>query len=368
MSIDRVTVIGTGVIGASVAFGLKATTPHVVITAYDRDPATVQKAAALGAVDRIAPDAAAAVEGSDVVVVAIPVDGVGAVFRDIGPALARDTVVTDVGSVKKDVVGAGEAVLGARFVGGHPMAGSERAGIGAADADMFRGAWWILTPTPMTDPGAYKRVVSVVEMLGATPLALDPGLHDDLVGRLSHVPQLVASALVDLAAGAADRTALLPLAGTGFRDVTRIAASDPDLWLAILRGNRPAVTADLRLLRGRLDDLAAMLEESRWDDLRNFLAGARAARTGLFAKPDLTGVPVTVSLPVPDRPGVLAEVTTAAGEQAINIEDLDIVHSTEGGPGTLRLVVIGEARGRALADVLRARGHHAVVTEPGEGT
>lgn len=364
MSIQRVAVIGTGMIGGSVALGVRAA--GIPVVGYDAEPATVARAHARGVIDVAEADPRRAVAGADVVVIATPVDRVGRVVAEIAPALAPRAAVTDVGSVKQGVVRHGVAAVGPRFVGGHPMAGSERAGLDAADPEMFQGAWWILTPTEATDSGAYMLVTSLVELLGATPLALEPGLHDDLVGRLSHVPQIVASALVATAVAAADRGALLPLAGAGFRDVTRIAGSDPDLWLAILEENRGAIAADLDLLQRRLVDIARMLEDGRWPELRAFLADARRARLELFARPDLTGAPVTVSLPVPDRPGVLAEVTTIAGQQAINIEDLEIAHSTEGGRGTLRLVVAGAQRGRALADLLRARGHHAVVVDLGD--
>jgi prephenate dehydrogenase len=178
------------------------------------------------------------------------------------------------------------------------------------------------------------------------------------VARLSHLPQLVASAIVELAAGAGDRAALLGLAGPGFRDVTRIAASDPDLWVAIIKANTKAVVDGLSILGVRLGELGEAIQAERWNDLKDFLGAAREARLELFAKPEYGGPPVALSMMVPDRPGVLAEVTTAATRRGANIEDLRIVHSTEGGRGRLELVVAGEDRAERLVEDLLGLGYH----------
>jgi prephenate dehydrogenase len=267
------------------------------------------------------------------------------------------TIVTDAGSAKVGVVEAGERCFGERFVGGHPMSGSERHGIDAADPRLFDDAWWILTPTPKTSSESYARVAGLATDLGARPVALDPEAHDALVARLSHLPQLAASALVEVAITAGDREALLGLAAGGFRDVTRIAASNPDLWVAILRSNREAVLESLEGLGERLGRVASMISGRHWDELRAWLDRSRRARLELFAKPDYGGDPVGLNLMVPDRPGVLAEVTTAAGELGANIEDLRIVHSTEGGRGRLELVVSGHDRAESLVGALMAMGY-----------
>ena len=151
---------------------------------------------------------------------------------------------------------------------------------------------------------------------------------------------------------------MLGLAGPGFRDVTRIAASDPDLWVAVIKANTKAVVDSLTLLEVRLGDLGAAIQAERWGDLKDFLGAARAARLELFAKPEYGGRPVALSMMVPDRPGVLAEVTTAATKLGANIEDLRIVHSTEGGGGRLELVVAGEERAERLVEDLLGLGYH----------
>lgn len=354
---ERVAILGTGLIGGSIGLGLAAAATGAEIVGFDPDPVAADAALKAGAVGRVARDPAGAVEGAGIVVLAGPVDATAGLVDAIGGRVAGDTVVTDVGSAKAAVVAAGEKAFGHSFVGGHPMAGSERHGVDAASADLFRDAWWILTPTRATSPEAYARVADLVGSLGAKPVAVSPSKHDSLVARLSHVPQLTASALVDLAAGAGDREALLGLAAGGFRDVTRIAASNPDLWVTILRSNKTSILDALGTLNRKLTAVAGSIDRDDWDEVREWLAGARNNRLELFARPDLSGEPAGLSLPVTDRPGVLAEVTTAAGRLGANIEDLRIVHSTEGGHGRLELVVTGEGPADRLAEALANMGY-----------
>ena len=351
-----IAIVGTGLIGGSIALGVRARGAGPV-AGYDIDRPALAQARAVGAIQLAAASAPEAVRDASVVVLAVPLETMEATCEAIAPAVPANAVVTDVGSAKATAVATGEAVFGDRFVGGHPMAGSERRGFSAAQEDLFEDAWWVLTPTLRTSSVAYARVARLVGALGAKPVALDPEVHDSLVARLSHVPQLTASALVEVAIAAEDAGALLSLAAGGFRDVTRIAASHPDMWVGILQANRDAVLEQLEELGRRLRHAGALIQGERWGELRTWLARARAARLELFAKPDYGGPPVTLSLWIPDRPGVLAEVTTAAGELGTNIEDLRIVHSTEGGRGRLELVVAGEQRGRALCERLEARGY-----------
>ena len=342
-------------IGGSLGLALARSEGYEVV-GFDVDPAASKAAEQRGAIHRCAPSEEDAVENADAVVLAMPVqDAVGTVKR-IDARLREGAAVTDVGSAKGRVVAEASRRLGGRFVGGHPMAGSERQGIEAADARLFEGATWILTPTAATSHDAYDQVSRLVAAAGARPVALDPDLHDELVARLSHVPQLVASAVVEMAVAGGDREAMIGLAGGGFRDVTRIASSDPDLWVGILRANSQAVIETLSSLRTRLAALERDVETERWEALRGFLGAAREARRDLFAKRDLEE-PVVLSMTVPDRPGVLAEVTTAAGRLGANIEDLRIAHSTEGGQGRLEVIISGRERAEALAAALISLGY-----------
>ncbi len=353
----RVAVLGTGLIGGSIGLGLSRARPRWEVVGFDVDGGAARSAQARGAVGEVAVDQGAALRGADLVVIAVPTDVIAAVCETLGERADPDAVVTDVGSAKVAIVEAGRAAFGSRFVGGHPMAGSERHGIEAAEGALFEGAWWILTPTPETSPEAYARVSELAAALGARAVAVEPQVHDALVARLSHVPQLVASAIVDAAVGERDREALLHLAGAGFRDVTRIAASNPELWVGIIRSNTAAVLEALEGLGGRLGEVRMLIEGQRWAELGGWLGAARRARLELFAKPDLGADPVALAMVVPDRPGVLAQVTTAAGQLGANIEDLRIIHSTEGGQGRLELVVSGRGPAELLAAELIRLGY-----------
>lgn len=354
--LSKVAVVGAGLIGGSIALGLRAA--GVEVAGYDPDPAALEEGLQRGAFSSVHADLSAAVSDAPVVVLAAPVDRLVEIARAVAGAAPTDGVVTDVGSAKARVVEGCEAALGPRFVGGHPMAGSERRGIGAADPNLFEEAWWILTPTSGTASHAYRAASLVATTLGARPVALDPAGHDRLLAQVSHLPQITASALVASAVASQDNDTHLGLAAAGFRDVTRIAASDPGLWVAILQANREAVLESLGGLQSGLQEVEAALREERWESLREFLAGARVARLGLFGKPELHDVAVALSMPVLDRPGVLAEVTTAAGALGANIEDLRIVHSTEGGRGRLELIVAGEGPAQKLMDALVHLGYH----------
>lgn len=352
-----VTIAGTGLIGGSIGLGLLAGDAAREVVGYDLDATVAARALERGACSRIATDPSVAARGAELVVVATPVDACAEVCRALAPGLADDAVVTDVGSAKGRVVERCEALLGARFIGGHPMAGSEQHGIEAAAGELFQDAWWILTPTPASESRAYRVASGLASSLGARPVALEPADHDRLLARLSHLPQLAASAVVAAAVIAEGKQGLLGLAAGGFRDVTRIAASDPELWITILKANREAVLDALSDYTGSLQRVAELVEAQRWDEIGVFLERARAARRDLFTKPEMHDVPVALAMPVLDRPGVLAEVTTAAGVIGANIEDLRIVHSTEGGRGRLELIVAGERPARQLAEELTALGY-----------
>ena len=352
-----VAILGTGLMGGSLGMALRRARPDLEIRGFDADRSALEGALQRDAISHSADDLAGAVTGAEVVVVAMPVDRSPDVMSRIAGTVPAGAVVTDVGSAKALVVGHGREHFGDRFVGGHPMAGSERHGIEAAEEDLYDGAWWIVTPTTETSAAAYTTVTEMVIAVRAKPVALEPEMHDALVARLSHLPQLVASALVDVAAASGDREALLGLAGPGFRDVTRIAASNPDLWVAIVSANEAAVLDAIGGLRSRLAEVESDIAGGEWPKLRAWLAAARAARLELFAKPDYGDEPVALSLLVPDRPGVLAEVTTAAGELGANIEDLRIMHSTEGGQGQLELIVAGREPAELLTGALKKLGY-----------
>jgi prephenate dehydrogenase len=358
----RVAVVGTGLIGGSIGLALTGRGHDVV--GFDVDSERVDRAKQLGAVATVCPSLDDAVLGADLVILAVPV---GRVVDVACAALdAGAPIVTDVGSVKGPIVAAIEEARPAavdRFVGGHPMAGSEQDGIDGADADLFVGATWVLTPTSATDAEAYTRLRTVLQSFGAEVVSVTPDHHDLLVALVSHVPQLAASTLMDVAtAHEEEHRALLRLAAGGFRDMTRIAASHPAIWLDILTSNRSAV---LEALDAYLDGLQAardLVATGDRDGLRALLDRARGARRNLPVGASIATDLVELRVPVPDRPGVLAEVTTTAGRLGVNVANIDIAHSLEGRAGVIELVIAAHDA-PALEEALHELGYHTSRTD-----
>jgi prephenate dehydrogenase len=324
----RAVIVGTGLIGGSIGLALRARGWHV--TGRDVDPARAERAVVLGALDAVGDD-----PGADVTFVCTPVLTIPAEAR--AALAAGPGLVTDVGSVKGPVTA---AVGDPRFVGGHPMAGSEQDGVDGADATLFEGATWVLTPTVDTDPQAFARIRTVVTSLGADVVALPPARHDELVALVSHVPHLAAATLMALAAdGADEHAAVLRLAAGGFRDMTRVAAGSPAIWPDICAENCDAIVDSLDRLVDALTRMRQLVASGDRAGLLVALERARAARVNLPRRVPVPEELAEVRVPVPDRPGVLAEVTTLLGELGVNIVDLEIAHSVEGNQGVLVMIV-----------------------------
>jgi prephenate dehydrogenase len=335
MAQRRAAVVGTGLIGGSVGLALRQRGWHV--TGDDHDPGRLARALELGAIDATGTD-----PDAEITFLATPVR---AVAEAATAALAATRgIVTDVGSVKASIVA---AVDHPRFVGGHPMAGSELEGIDGADPDLFAGAVWVLTPTAATDDDALALLRSVLTGLGADVVALAPEHHDALVAVVSHVPHLTAAALMQLADDrSTEHRALLRLAAGGFRDMTRIASGHPGIWPDICAENRTAIVDVLDGLLRSLQEVRAVVAGDDRQGLLAVLEQARAARANLPTRLAGAGDLAELRVPVPDRPGVLAEVTTLAGTLDVNIADMEIAHSAEGDRGVLILLVEAAAAER----------------------
>lgn len=363
MTVQRLTVVGLGLIGGSVAAAARRAGVRRV-RAVDPDPETLGFAVAEHLADEaLTPDAASSAgwfrgDAADLIVLGTPV----AMTTGWLARLAEEGysgVVSDVASTKSAVVQAAERAGGAfRFVGGHPMAGSERSGVTAASATLFDGVYYILTPTATTDMDAYRKVHAFVTSLGARVVSVDAAAHDEAVAIVSHVPHVAAAALVELANTRAEEAGadLLRLAAGGFKDMTRIAAGSPDLWTGICLDNAPAVIAGIGGLESVLADFRRSVEAGDADAVRAWLAGAADVRRALPAQ----WVPATTRLrqltvPVTDQPGVVGIVTTAVSRAGCNIEDIEIDHQSEDS-AVLRLVLTDEGDAEALLADLSERG------------
>jgi prephenate dehydrogenase len=371
--VERVLVVGAGLLGTSVGLALQSA--GVPVWLSDADSRAQALAADLGAGRSGLPDA-----DPTVVVAAVPPDALSLVVRHHA-RMYPQAIVTDVGSVKTQLqadIEAEDQELATRFVGGHPMAGRERSGPEAARADLFEGRTWVLTPGPRVTEDVLSVVRELVQSVGAVPVVMSPEAHDRAVALVSHLPQLAASLVAGRLADA--DAAALELAGPGLLDTTRVAGSDTELWVEILRANAGPVHTVLAALATDLDGVVSALgalaagprgATSREDAdstrpsidisaeaarLRHVLAAGRAGRERIPGKHG--GRPVryaVVPVVIPDEPGALARLFAAAGEADVNLEDVAIEHSPGQPVGLVELSVAPD-RVDALVTALREGG------------
>lgn len=358
----RIAVVGFGLVGASFAAAVRAAYPDTRVLAVDIDERTLAEAVERGwATDGALPDDPAferfVGDGCDLVVLATPVGAAERYFEDLARWDYRG-IVTDTASTKARITALAERVLPhpENFVPGHPMAGSEVNGIEGARPDLFKGAHWILCPDADTPAEHFPRLHELVTSIGARVIALPREDHDKAVAVVSHVPHIMASSLVQLASRHADdQQALMRLAAGGFKDSTRIAAGSPELWCGIAFDNKDALSDGLDEIQGIIGAFADALASDDRAALTALLADAAAARRALPA----AWVPSTerlleVRIPMEDRPGVVAEVTTVTSSVGCNIQSIEIDHVTEDS-AVLSLVLTDEGDiGQLSAQLINA--------------
>jgi prephenate dehydrogenase len=351
-------VVGTGLIGASVALAARRAGVDVV-RGYDPDPESLRVATERGAVEPAA-SLGEAVNGAELVVVAAPVAELSSA---VASALAASTgTVTDVGSTKGSVVQAARS--DPRFIGGHPVCGSEARGPANARAELFDGATWFLTPVAETDPDRYRVLHSFVSSVGAVPVAVDPEAHDRLVALTSHLPHALANLLVNQAgAGRVEGHEPLAAAGGSLRDMTRVAGANPRIWVDIFLENAGVLREALAEHRRRSEQLEGALASGDAGFLARWIAEAAGNRRRMLAVAyEDPGALQRLRVHVPDRPGVLAGITQALGAERINIEDFELQHHSPERGGVLTLLVAGEEPARRAAELLEAQGYGVVVS------
>lgn len=281
----RVAIIGMGLIGASLARAIRSAMPSVAISASDADPAVRARATELGLADDMCDGAGAAVIDAELVILCVPVGAMAAVAAEIGPELSPDTVVSDVGSVKASVARVlADLLPGVHVIPAHPVAGTEKSGPDAGFATLFRGRWCIITPPARADATMVERLSEFWRRLGARVEIMDAAHHDRVLAVTSHLPHLIAYSIVGTASDleAVTRSEVIKFSAGGFRDFTRIAASDPVMWRDVFLNNREAV---LELLGRFTEDLVALQRAIRWGDgdtLEGLFMRTRAIRRSII--------------------------------------------------------------------------------------
>jgi prephenate dehydrogenase len=355
----RAAVLGVGLIGGSIGLAAKERLGSE-IAGWGPNRPSVDRAIELGAIDVPAGSIEEACAGAEVVFCAGPVSALPDLVAAALAASADDTVVTDAGSTKRQLV----AALGEdeRFIGGHPLAGAETAGVANARADLFEGARWYLTPTEHSSGILYDRLQRTVAGLGARPQAIDAAAHDRLMATVSHLPHVLANVLAAQAAAELTRDSeRLPEVGPSFRDATRVAGSNPSIWGDIFSGNSDAVTAAIDDAIARLREARELIDAGDAEAIAAWHALAGSDRRGLL-EADLAGGELReLRVVVANRPGTVAELALALGEAGVNIEDMALHPAADMKSGAISLWVAGEAQAERAAALVRELGHSATV-------
>ena len=335
----RLAVVGVGLIGGSIGLAARERL-GAYVRGYDRRD--LAPALERGALSEACGSIAEAVEGAAVVFVAAPVGELPEAVTEVLAAAGPDCVVTDVGSTKRSVVA---AVDDPRFIGGHPLAGAETSGVEHARGDLFEGATWYLTPTARTGGMLYERLHRLLLDLGARPSALDPETHDALLATVSHLPHVLANVLVARAARVlSEEGERLPATGPSFRDATRVAGANTEIWRDIYLANADALVDAIDDTVLRLTEVRGALAAGDGAAVEAWNDGAREERRRLL-EADLAGGEVhELRVSVPNRPGVVAEVALALGRAGVNILDMALYPASDMSSGTIALWVAGDGR------------------------
>jgi prephenate dehydrogenase len=346
----RIAVLGVGLIGGSIGLAARERL-GAEVRGFDPDARVRRVARERGAIDAAAGDVATAVAGAEAVFAAAPVGALPDTVRAALDATGPNCVVTDVGSTKRVVA---EAGADERFVGGHPLAGAETAGVEHARADLFEGATWYLTPTAGTSGVLYERLHRLLASLGAQPTAIDADAHDRLMASVSHLPHVLANVLVAQAAQALGGAERLPATGPSFRDATRVAGANSAIWTDIYLSNRDALIAGIDGTVARLKMVRAALEAGDAAAVGAWNDAARADREALLGA-GLAGGPVhELRASVPNRPGVIADIALALGRAGVNIVDMALSPSDDNRQGVVALWVRGDERAARAQELIAA--------------
>lgn len=337
----RIAIFGVGLIGGSLALCFKGK-PGVTVVGHSVNPASTHKYLARGVVDEATTSLAEAALGADYLFLCVPVGKLDEYVDELMRLpLKPGCIVTDVGSTKASVVRHGEKLhgRGAVFIGGHPMAGSERSGVEAASSFLFENAYYVLTPTDSTPPEAMARLEALLRWTKAHIVKADARQHDDIVGAISHLPHMIAVGLVNQVAGynAADPL-YASLAAGGFRDITRIASSDPSIWRDILLNNRQVMLKLLEDWQGEMERFAQWLAAEDGERIMEAFRQAGEFRSSLpERRKGMIASLYECYVDVPDHPGIIGKIATELGDARINLSNLQIIESREDVPGVLRL-------------------------------
>jgi prephenate dehydrogenase len=364
--IKNITVIGLGLIGGSLALSLKNLNKNFVITGYDIEEESMNIAKYRNIINNIAGNYREAVLNADLIIIATPISNIIEVMTNIKGYLKKNVIITDVGSAKEKIVEKADKILpkNSFFIGGHPMAGSENAGVLSATPDLFRNAFYILTPTRATISEPLVTLHSLFTGIGAKVITMNPKEHDINVALISHLPHVLSTSLVDMIDDKQrDLKNLFKLCAGGFRDMTRIAAANTKMWLDISLENRDELIESIDSYMEYLKNFKDNLKKGNSSFIKKHYIKAQKARINLpkYVEKDISKL-YELRVSIPDKAGVLSEITLAISSHGINIEDISIFHSTEfSGGGILKVLIQGEDAVKTAKNAVEKSGYEASI-------
>ncbi|MGI8945626.1 MAG: prephenate dehydrogenase/arogenate dehydrogenase family protein [Thermoleophilaceae bacterium] len=351
----RIAILGVGLIGGSIGLAARERCDGAEVVGFGRSEERLARALELGAIDSAAGSVEEALAGAGACFCCAPV---GHLSEQVGAALAAapaDCVVTDVGSIKRGIVG---PIEDERFVGGHPIAGAETAGVDHGRADLFSGAVWYLTPTERSSGILYERLHRIVAALGAHPVAIDADSHDRLLASVSHLPHVLANVLVTQAARAlGQEDSALPRVGPSFRDATRVAGANSAIWTDIYLANRAAIADEVDALAASLAEVSRTLRAGDRAAIESWNEDAAACRRRLLEADLAGGVVHELRVTVPNRPGTVARVALALGRAGVNIVDLALAPARDMRSGGITLWIGGDEQATRARELIGELGY-----------
>lgn len=336
----NVLVIGLGLIGGSVALAIK-NAHHCQVIGYDINEERARLALSLKVIDQYVTNLEEGAKVADVIIIAVPVTETIITLEQLSKTyMKKGTLITDVGSTKKEIVKAAHEVLpdDVEFVGGHPMAGSHKSGVEASKADLFENAYYVITPVEQTSQAAIENLKDWLKGTNAKFVILNPDEHDHVAGVISHFPHIIASSLVQLAEHFHQTKPIIQdLAAGGFKDITRIASSNPKMWSDILLHNREPILEQFDVWMEQMNQIRESIKQSSRDEIYRFFENAKVFRDEFATKKTGGLTYYDLFIDIPDSPGVLAEITTLLAKNEINITNIEIIESREDIYGVLRV-------------------------------
>ncbi len=356
--------LGFGLIGGSIARAIRSCQPDAYICAWARHRENIEPAINDGTLNKIADSLTSDIEDADVIFLCAPTRSNIDNLQTIAPLTRKDTLITDVGSVKGDIQAAADELgISGHFLGGHPMTGRETTGYASSDAMILENAYYILTPSDKTAPEYTESMTELVKAIRSIPIISKPHEHDYATAAISHVPHLIAAALVTTVRDADNEDNFMKtIAAGGFKDLTRIASSDPAMWESICRSNTANIRTMLKRYRDELSRIDKLLEDKDFESINTLFKESGAYRGGMSER-RTSAIPRSYMLyvDIPDEAGEIAMVATLLAASAISIKNIGIIHNREQAEGALCIVFHDEATMKAAIPVLQRHNYKVIL-------